>query len=403
MSTVTLRMKKISKGHRFSLFLDIYPPIYDKATRKYKRKFYLELYLTVDPKTVLEKKINKETLILAEHIRAKRLLDLQNLRYSYISEDRMKENFIDFFQEEANKRAGNYNWKMSLAYFRTFIGDTLPFIDLNETLCEEFADYLLSGPGIGRAKRSIKKNTASAYFHRFKRVLKEAFKKKLICTDLCAIVENISPNIPHREFLLLNELQDMANAHCNSELIKRAGLFSAMTGFRYSDVEALKWSQIRGIPGDYYILYNQQKTESAEYYPISDQTVTLLGQRKDLDENVFAGLKYDHVTKELPKWLKIAGINRRFTFHGFRHTFATLQIAAGTGIYTVSKLLGHKNITTTEIYARIVDSLKKEASGKIKLDTYNIGLTMDTVGNWDNSGKNQNFASEISEINIVMS
>lgn len=402
MSTVKLRMKKISKGLRLSLFLDIYPPIYDKSTRKYKRKFYLELYLTVDPKTALEKKINKETLLLAEHIRAKKLLDLQNLRYSYISEDRMKENFIDFFQDEADKRAGNFNWKMSLAYFRAFVGDTLPFIDLNETLCEEFADYLLSGPGIGRAKRSIKKNTASAYFHRFKRVLKEAFKKKLITTDLCIIVENISQNVPHREFLLLNELQDMANAHCNSELIKRAGLFSALTGFRYSDVEALKWSQIRGVPGDFYILYNQQKTESAEYYPISDQTVSLLGQRKDPEENVFAGLKYDHVTRELPKWLMSAGINRRFTFHGFRHTFATLQIAAGTGIYTVSKLLGHKNITTTEIYARIVDSLKKEASGKIKLDTHNIGLSMQTDQPKDNGGKNKNFTTEISEINIVV-
>ena len=129
----------------------------------------------------------------------------------------------------------------------------------------------------------------------------------------------------------------------------------------------------------------------------------MLGERKNPEEKVFSGLKYDHVTKELPKWVKIAGIHRRFTFHGFRHTFATLQIAAGTGIYTVSKLLGHKNITTTEIYVRIVDSLKKEASGKIKLDTYNIGLSMDTVGNSDNSGKNQNFASEISEINIVMS
>ncbi|WP_425333186.1 tyrosine-type recombinase/integrase [Chryseobacterium culicis] len=53
-------------------------------------------------------------------------------------------------------------------------------------------------------------------------------------------------------------------------------------------------------------------------------------------------------------------MNKHFTFHGFRNTFATLQIAAGTSIYMVSKLLGHKDIKTTEIYAKIVDSLKKK-------------------------------------------
>ncbi|WP_209915927.1 tyrosine-type recombinase/integrase [Chryseobacterium jejuense] len=61
-------------------------------------------------------------------------------------------------------------------------------------------------------------------------------------------------------------------------------------------------------------------------------------------------------------------MKKHFTFHGFRHTFATLQLTSGTDIYTVSKLLGHKNVKTTEVYVRIVDALTKEASEKIKLD-----------------------------------
>jgi len=122
------------------------------------------------------------------------------------------------------------------------------------------------------------------------------------------------------------------DVYCNSDQVKRAELFSAVTGFRYSDLETLTWKQIGGISGDYYILYNQQKTDSAEYYPVSDQTIALLGKPADPEEQVFLSLKYDHVTKNLPKWLSNAGISRRFTFHGFRHTFATLQIAAGTSI-----------------------------------------------------------------------
>ena len=61
-------------------------------------------------------------------------------------------------------------------------------------------------------------------------------------------------------------------------------------------------------------------------------------------------------------------MKKHFTFHGFRHTFATLQLTSGTDIYTVSKLLGHKNVKTTEVYVRIVNELTKEPSEKIKLD-----------------------------------
>jgi integrase len=68
------------------------------------------------------------------------------------------------------------------------------------------------------------------------------------------------------------------------------------------------------------------------------------------------------------EWLKNAGIKKHFTFHGFRHTFATLQLTSGTDIYTVSKLLGHKDVKTTEVYVRIVDELTKKASEKIKLE-----------------------------------
>lgn len=54
-------------------------------------------------------------------------------------------------------------------------------------------------------------------------------------------------------------------------------------------------------------------------------------------------------------------------FHGFRHTFATLQLAEGTDIYTVSKLLTHSNLATTQVYADVVDELKRDAAERISL------------------------------------
>ena len=69
----------------------------------------------------------------------------------------------------------------------------------------------------------------------------------------------------------------------------------------------------------------------------------------------------------LKKWLKAAGITKHITFHCFRHTFATLQLAAGTDIYTISKLLTHSDVTTTQVYTDVVSSLKRDATNKISL------------------------------------
>lgn len=80
------------------------------------------------------------------------------------------------------------------------------------------------------------------------------------------------------------------------------------------------------------------------------------------------------VLSKLPDWLHKANISKNITFHSFRHTFATLQLEAGTDLYTVSKLLGHRSIKTTEVYAKIVDSMKRKASRKIVLNLQPSGF-----------------------------
>nr|WP_255485165.1 tyrosine-type recombinase/integrase [Mucilaginibacter sp. X5P1] len=70
------------------------------------------------------------------------------------------------------------------------------------------------------------------------------------------------------------------------------------------------------------------------------------------------------------RWLAKAGINKNITFHCFRHTYATLQLEFGTDVYAVSKMLGHKHIKTTQVYAKVVDRKKNQTRNKIKV---NIG------------------------------
>lgn len=118
----------------------------------------------------------------------------------------------------------------------------------------------------------------------------------------------------------------MADAECKSQIVKRAKLFSALTGFRFSDIQTLVWDEIRGSEGNYFIFYEQEKTEITEYFPASDQAIALLGKRGDPKDKVFKGLKYSDVDTMLPDWLMNAGINRHFPLHGFRNNFTALNI-----------------------------------------------------------------------------
>jgi site-specific recombinase XerD len=68
------------------------------------------------------------------------------------------------------------------------------------------------------------------------------------------------------------------------------------------------------------------------------------------------------------RWLVKAGINKNITFHCFRHTYATLQLEFGTDVYTESKMLGHKHIKTTQVYAKVVDRKKNQTLNKIKVN-----------------------------------
>lgn len=162
----------------------------------------------------------------------------------------------------------------------------------------------------------------------------------------------------------------MVPVECELPELKKAFLFSALTGLRWSDIEKLKWSEIQHSNDyGYYIRFRQKKTKGAETQPISEQAVSLLGERKEPDDKIFDALHYSAWSNlKLQQWIYKAGIHKDITFHCARHTYATLQLTLGTDIYTVSKMLGHKELRTTQIYAKIIDEKKHEAANKIKLD-----------------------------------
>jgi integrase len=375
---VKLRQKKIS-GNRQSLYLDFYPAIPHPETGEPTRREFLGLYILDKAKNPVDKQHNKETLQLAEQIRQKKEnhLNKPEIYTGYEKEqlkikERGEQNFVQYFKTLADKRkASNYdNWVSAYNYLETFTKGNLKFSDLNEKFCNEFKDYLLTTKSNKSSKTTLSQNSAVSYFNKLKAALKQAYKDGFLPSDLNAKIEPIKQAETRRNFLTIEELNSLVKTDCRNPLLKRAALFSALTGLRFSDIKNLVWGEIHhSTENGYSILFTQQKTKGVEVLPISEQAYSLLGEPKEPTGKVFEGLTYSaYENKHLYQWVGAAGITKDITFHCFRHTFATLQLSKGTDIYTVSKLLGHRELTTTQIYAKIIDQTKREAADKIKLD-----------------------------------
>jgi len=169
-----------------------------------------------------------------------------------------------------------------------------------------------------------------------------------------------------REYLTLEELRALVKEECRFEVLKRAFLFSCLTGLRWSDVQKLKWSEVQNTVEGWRITFHQQKTGGLQYLDIPEQAKEYLGAQGGPDQLVFEGLSYSsYHNLALHCWTMNAGIKKHITFHSARHTFAVLQLTLGTEIFTLSKLLGHCELKTTQIYAKIVDEKKREAVNRI--------------------------------------
>ena len=380
---VTLRKKKISKG-RQSLYLDFYPAIPHPKTGKPTRREFLGLYIFEKTNNPFDRQHNKETLMIGEGIRQKRenVLNKPEIYTEYEKEQLRKRKlgdkcFFEFYEREANKRKNsNYDlWLLALNYLKTFTEGRLKFKDINESFLEGFKEYLLTTNSRRSKKEKLSQNTAALYFIVISSSLKQAYKEGFLQTDVTARVKTIKKTDTERGYLGLDELNTLVKTPCKNDLLKRAALFSALTGLRFSDIQKLSWNEVEFIKGEgYFLNFTQQKTQSIETLPISEQAYSFTGGLKDprdmiQNEKVFPGLKYSaYHNKQLYKWIETAGITKKITFHCFRHTFATLQLFYGTDIYTVSKLLGHRDLKTTQVYAKIVDESKRKAVDKIKLN-----------------------------------
>lgn len=326
---------------------------------------------------------DQESMIYADGVRKLRQREYDNTDLYSDAEteqaeqkERLQQNFIEYFDKVTVRRHANsstsilINWQRAVEFLKQFAGDTLLFSQINNRVAEEYKRFLLTAPLGGNKKGTISQNTASTYFSIFKAALKQAFIDGYLTVDLSAKIKGIQDQESRREYLSVDELNTLAATPCERDVLKRAALFSALTGLRHCDIQKLRWKEINIDGNQARLHFTQQKTKGVEYTPISEQALQLCGEPKKPEKFVFEDLPDPSwISRPLKKWVVAAGIKKKITFHCFRHTYATLQLSSGTDIYTVSKMLGHTNVKTTQIYAKVVDEKKDKAAQAIQLET----------------------------------
>lgn len=350
---IRLRQRKTSTGLT-SLYLDIYI----NGKRSYE---YLRLYL-VPEKNREDKRKNNETLQLAEAIKAKRLVELRNGEFGFKSASDNDVNFFAYYERLMNTRKEHTRmiWNAVIKTLMLF-DDKLKertWADIDKNYIKRFAQYL--------DRSGLSQNSKFIYFSKIAACCNKAVADGVIQSSPTLGVEKPKKEDTERQYLTIDEVRRLAETDCNYPRLKDAFLFSCLTGLRCSDIISIKWANVFNNDNFTRIVFNQKKTKGLEYLDITPEAAILMGERGKDDERVFIFPTWSlTLAKNITKWCKDAGITKHITFHCARHTFATMMIELDTDLYTVSKLLGHRNIATTQIYAKMVDKKKQEAALKI--------------------------------------
>ncbi|EII5416299.1 MULTISPECIES: site-specific integrase [Vibrio harveyi group] len=344
------------------------------GSRQRKREHeVLDLFIYDKPKTPAQRKHNKEHLLLAETIKSKRLVEWQSQKHGFEDRTKRSASFIDYFQrqidikEQTTSTSNHSIWLSARKHLLFYCGKhDLSFDELDKDWLDGFK-YYLTNEAKTKSDTALSRNTQSSYFNKVRAAINEAHREGIIRDNPLSQVTSIKAKTTKRVYLTLDEVNALAHTECRYPVLKRAFLFSCTTGMRWCDIHRLTWSEVETFNNHKRIIFDQAKlsqgdAKSLQYLDIPKSAESLLGSPKASHERVFKGLKYSsYINVELLRWALAAGISKHVTFHAGRHTFAVIQLSRGIDIYAVSKLLGHSELKTTEIYADIIEQRRMEA------------------------------------------
>ena len=238
----------------------------------------------------------------------------------------------------------------------------IPLSSLRLEFIQRFSTYL-------SVERGLRGGTVWLNCMMLKGVVQRAHKRGLIKSSPFAEF-HIAKNIRERQYLSEEELNQLMTFHFVDPLqayTRDLFVFSALTGMSYIDIRGLRKSDIFEIDGYEWIITSRHKTGIPFKVRLLPQAQIILKRyTKDDKDDIFDQLEYHAIAKRLHRVLKESGITKHVTLHCARHTFAVMALNHGMPIESVSRILGHSNITTTQIYARV--TMKKLNEDFLRLE-----------------------------------
>lgn len=373
---VKIRFKKLKNGNT-SIYLDLYL----NGVREYE---FLNIYLRPEESRA-DKLWNKEQLRLANAIKAERIVSIQNGEFGFKDIKRTRKlNFIQYLEnmaanyEENDQTACGILMRSCIRRLVDYKGKAIPFSSVTKEYLIGFIDFLnnekydFDKRGRKRADKPRKLSGVykEALFARVMVALNKAEREGIILKNPGKSIDaSLKPRAEEktRAYLTLDEVKKIAETEYRPKNdVKPAFMFACFTGLRYSDIYKLTWGELTvGPDGTMRLDTKMKKTKKDIFIPLSDNAIAWLPERGDAHDeaHVFYRLpdQVGNADARLRTLVNKAGINKHVSFHVARHTFATLTLTYGADLYTVSKLLGHANMRTTQIYAKIVDENKRKA------------------------------------------
>lgn len=296
----------------------------------------------------------------------------ETIRNRFLGKDETCRMVMDIFREHNRKLKaliGNGYSQGTLTCFGTTLKHTQEFIEwkykqtdldirkVDHDFISNFEFYL-------RSEKKCGNNSAVKYIKNFKKIIRICLASGWLTSDPYV---NIKANmkVVDKVYLIQEEIQEMAGRQFATDRLNQVRdifIFSCFTGLAYADVQKLSRHEIvKGVDGEMWIMTKRKKTSTASRIPLLPTAQMILDRYADHPVCCVSGkalpVKTNQKTNEYLKEIaRICGITKELTFHTARHTFATtVTLSNGVPIESVSKMLGHTNIKTTQHYAKILD------------------------------------------------
>lgn len=359
MSKVVIKYQESGNSRMKCVLLRYVPALTaDDGTRIENEFLNMEIYNR--PTSKRQREHNSFVKETAELIRCERFKQIVRKDFSFLPKDSLDGDFISYFRDNTDYRGIKY--VSSRIHFERFCHGKCSFREVTASMCIKFRNFLLND-STGRRKRKLSQNSASAYFGCFIEIARLAYKDNILSADPTIGIDPIPwERTTPKSYLSASEIERLRRTpYPLNDNVRKAGLFSIDTGLRRGDILGLRWENFDfSDPRKPLLVLRMHKTGLETRIPLSRNALKDISPIQSCGM-VFARLTAYDLTRHTGDWMSAAHIHKHITFHCFRTTFAMRLLEKGTDIYTIAHLLGHKNVASTQIYARVTPKMAMDA------------------------------------------